>query len=55
MAQVEEALGGIDVVVNNAANDDRHSVAEVTPPIGTSVWRSTCATSSLSRRPLCPR
>lgn len=31
MAQVEEALGGIDVVVNNAANDDRHSVAEVTP------------------------
>jgi NAD(P)-dependent dehydrogenase (short-subunit alcohol dehydrogenase family) len=31
MAQVEEALGGIDVVVNNAANDDRHSVADVTP------------------------
>jgi NAD(P)-dependent dehydrogenase (short-subunit alcohol dehydrogenase family) len=31
MAQVEAALGGIDVVVNNAANDDRHSVAEVTP------------------------
>jgi NAD(P)-dependent dehydrogenase (short-subunit alcohol dehydrogenase family) len=31
MAQVEEALGGIDVVINNAANDDRHSVAEVTP------------------------
>lgn len=31
MAQVEEALGGIDVVVNNAANDDRHGIAEVTP------------------------
>ncbi|NKJ02896.1 SDR family oxidoreductase [Novosphingobium sp. SG707] len=31
MAQVEEELGGIDVVINNAANDDRHSVAEVTP------------------------
>lgn len=31
MAQVEETLGGIDVVINNAANDDRHSVAEVTP------------------------
>lgn len=31
MAQVEDALGGIDVVVNNAANDDRHGVAEVTP------------------------
>jgi NAD(P)-dependent dehydrogenase (short-subunit alcohol dehydrogenase family) len=31
MARIEDALGGIDVVVNNAANDDRHSVAEVTP------------------------
>lgn len=31
MALVEEALGGIDVVVNNAANDDRHGIAEVTP------------------------
>lgn len=31
MTQVEEALGGIDVVVNNAANDDRHGIAEVTP------------------------
>lgn len=31
MAKVEEALGGIDVVVNNAANDDRHGIAEVTP------------------------
>jgi len=31
MAQVEAALGGIDVVVNNAANDDRHTVADVTP------------------------
>ena len=31
MAQVEQALGGIDVVINNAANDDRHSVADVTP------------------------
>jgi NAD(P)-dependent dehydrogenase (short-subunit alcohol dehydrogenase family) len=24
-------LGGIDVLVNNAANDDRHTIAEVTP------------------------
>jgi NAD(P)-dependent dehydrogenase (short-subunit alcohol dehydrogenase family) len=31
MAQAEEALGGFDVVVNNAGNDDRHSVEEVTP------------------------
>lgn len=31
MAEVEEELGGIDVVINNAANDDRHGVEEVTP------------------------
>ena len=31
MAEVEAALGGIDVVVNNAGNDDRHAIAEVTP------------------------
>ncbi|MBC2667299.1 SDR family oxidoreductase [Novosphingobium flavum] len=31
MAGIEAALGGIDVVVNNAARDDRHSVADVTP------------------------
>lgn len=28
---LEEKLGGIDVLVNNAANDDRHSIEEVTP------------------------
>jgi NAD(P)-dependent dehydrogenase (short-subunit alcohol dehydrogenase family) len=26
-----EKLGGLDVLVNNAANDDRHTIAEVTP------------------------
>ncbi len=26
-----EELGGIDVLVNNAANDDRHQIADVTP------------------------
>ncbi|MET0364488.1 MAG: SDR family oxidoreductase [Sphingobium sp.] len=31
MAKVEADLGGIDIVVNNAANDDRHIIAEVTP------------------------
>ncbi|WP_206240956.1 SDR family NAD(P)-dependent oxidoreductase [Novosphingobium terrae] len=31
MAQVEAELGGIDIIVNNAANDDRHSIADVTP------------------------
>ena len=28
---IADALGGIDVLINNAANDDRHSIAEVTP------------------------
>jgi D-xylose 1-dehydrogenase len=31
IAEIEEKLGGIDVLVNNAANDDRHTVEEVTP------------------------
>ncbi len=30
-ATVLADLGGVDVLVNNAANDDRHTVAEVTP------------------------
>ncbi|KQN93956.1 3-oxoacyl-ACP reductase [Sphingomonas sp. Leaf231] len=25
------AMGGLDVLINNAANDDRHTIAEVTP------------------------
>ena len=31
LEELEEKLGGIDVLVNNAANDDRHTVEEVTP------------------------
>ncbi|WBO21892.1 SDR family NAD(P)-dependent oxidoreductase [Sphingomonas abietis] len=31
IAGFEAELGGIDILVNNAANDDRHTVAEVTP------------------------
>lgn len=31
IAEAEAHLGGIDVVINNAGNDDRHSVEEVTP------------------------
>jgi D-xylose 1-dehydrogenase len=31
MAKVNEDLGSIDVLLNNAANDDRHSVMDVTP------------------------
>ncbi|MGU3314214.1 SDR family NAD(P)-dependent oxidoreductase [Sphingomonas sp. M6A6_1c] len=30
-AALQAELGGVDVLVNNAANDDRHTVAEVTP------------------------
>ncbi|WP_420801958.1 SDR family NAD(P)-dependent oxidoreductase [Sphingomonas cavernae] len=31
IARIEENLGGIDVLINNAANDDRHAIADVTP------------------------
>lgn len=31
MAEIERALGGVDILINNAANDDRHTVAQVTP------------------------
>lgn len=28
---IETRFGGIDILINNAANDDRHAIAEVTP------------------------
>jgi len=28
---VDDQLGGIDILINNAANDDRHSIDDVTP------------------------
>lgn len=31
VAEIEAAQGGIQILINNAANDDRHAVAEVTP------------------------
>ncbi|WP_051128736.1 SDR family NAD(P)-dependent oxidoreductase [Sphingomonas sp. MM-1] len=31
VAGYEQELGGFDVLVNNAGNDDRHAIAEVTP------------------------
>lgn len=31
MAKAEAEIGGIDILINNAANDDRHSIEEVTP------------------------
>ncbi|HEX7740912.1 MAG TPA: SDR family oxidoreductase [Sphingobium sp.] len=31
MTDLEAELGGIDIVVNNAANDDRHEIGDVTP------------------------
>jgi D-xylose 1-dehydrogenase len=30
-ATMIDELGGIDILINNAANDDRHGIAEVTP------------------------
>ena len=30
-AEIEAELGGVDILVNNAANDDRHTIEEVTP------------------------
>lgn len=31
LAEIAETVGPVEVLVNNAANDDRHSLAEVTP------------------------
>ncbi|WP_271181554.1 SDR family NAD(P)-dependent oxidoreductase, partial [Novosphingobium resinovorum] len=31
VAAAHDALGGLHVLVNNAANDDRHAIADVTP------------------------
>ena len=31
IATVEQQLGGIDILINNAANDDRHGIEDVTP------------------------
>jgi NAD(P)-dependent dehydrogenase (short-subunit alcohol dehydrogenase family) len=31
LAEAEETLGGIDILINNAANDDRHAIDAVTP------------------------
>lgn len=31
IARFDEQLGGIDVLINSAANDDRHTIDEVTP------------------------
>jgi len=31
IGKVDQQLGGIDILINNAANDDRHKVEDVTP------------------------
>lgn len=31
LADLEELLGGVDILANNAGNDDRHTIDEVTP------------------------
>jgi len=41
VAQVLEAWGTVDVLVNNAANDQRHSIEEVTPEF----WEQSMATN----------
>ena len=30
-ARIDEELGGVDILLNNAANDDRHEIEDVTP------------------------
>jgi len=30
-ARIEQDLGGVDILLNNAANDDRHEIEDVTP------------------------
>jgi len=30
-AAIEEEMGGVDILLNNAANDDRHEIEDVTP------------------------
>ena len=30
-ARIEQELGGVDILLNNAANDDRHEIEDVTP------------------------
>jgi NAD(P)-dependent dehydrogenase (short-subunit alcohol dehydrogenase family) len=30
-SRIEEEFGGVDILLNNAANDDRHEIADVTP------------------------
>ncbi|MEE7441278.1 SDR family oxidoreductase [Methylobacterium oryzae] len=31
VAEADTALGGLDILINNASNDDRHALADVTP------------------------
>lgn len=31
MARAVDAMGGVDILINNAANDDRHRIEDVTP------------------------
>ena len=31
VAEIENTLGGFDVLLNNAGNDDRHTIADITP------------------------
>ena len=52
--QDRRKLGGCDVLVNNAANDDRHQVEEVTPAYWDERWRSISSTSFFARKAVLP-
>ena len=47
---IREQLGPIDVLINNAANDDRHLSRTRRLPTGTSASRSICGTISSAHR-----
>jgi NAD(P)-dependent dehydrogenase (short-subunit alcohol dehydrogenase family) len=58
LAEMEERLGAVRVLVNNAGNDDRHKLAEVTPEYWDNRMAGTCdIISSRSNRwfPECVR
>ena len=53
--QVEEELGVVRVLINNAANDERHSPEEVTPEYWEIDCRSISTITFLRHRPSNPR
>ena len=50
LADADAQLGGITVLVNNAASDDRHTWEEMTPSTGTTGSTPICGTTSSPSR-----